>query len=480
MGARHRKWGRSMDIKAYLERGQEAVRDGELELASQYFNSVLKEAPDHPSALEGLESVKVAQARQGWGPIGRWLVFSWCRLLLLMGKPAKALPKLRILHASNPTNQLFAETFARVAAKEDCADEAVAAYRTVLKLEPERSSALQGLGAVLQEQDKIADAIKCYQKLRKQRPDDDKLAHLLRDLMAKDYAQTGVPEDIKAARREMEKEKSKRIRVPGTPDFTIRLEKLAEHCEKNPDDLDARVEMAKHLRTGGQAKLAQNVLSELLDEHPDHWEGRYQQADLWREVGDLDLAVSLLGQLVKERPDDDELRCLWLETGIEKEKQDGRPATHPEVQGIRKELFQRRRTLWDTHLIAHPEDIEVRYKLAQMLLDFGETTEAIEHTQRLVQTPSWMSKGFLLLGKCFREQDKRQLAIEQFKKSIEAAKNRGYTHIPGEDLKAANYWLGVSYEEMGHLDDARDAYGQVYAADIGYEDIRERYERVTR
>ena len=72
------------------------------------------------------------------------------------------------------------------------------------------------------------------------------------------------------------------------------------------------------------------------------------------------------------------------------------------------------------------------------------------------------------------------LANEQFKQAIDAAKNRGYTHIPGEDLKAANYWLGVTFEELERIDEARDAYGQVYAADIGYADIRERYERVAR
>lgn len=467
-----------MEINAYLQRGRDAVEDGELELAAKYFNSVLSEAPDHPEALEGLQSIKVADAKRGWGPVARWAVFTWCRCSMLLGKYEGAFPKLRILHASNPTSQLFAEALGAAAIQQGEHKEAEDAYRSVLRLEPNRLSALNGLGNALQRQDKTAEAIKCYQKIQQMRPKDDKLDHLLRDLMAKEYARTGVPEDIKAARREIEKEKSKRIRVPGTPDFTERLEKLAEHCETNPEDLDARVQMAAHLRRGGQPRLVQEVLTGLLDEHPEHWEGRLEQAALWREVGEVDLAVTLYEQLVREAPDDEELHCVWLEATLDLAHREGVPDSDPQTMRIREDLFARRRKLWESHLVDHPEDLDTRAKLAKTLLGHRDVTDAIEHTQRLLQSPSWTAPGFLLLGRCFRAQGKHELATEQFQKSIDSAKNKGYTHIPSEDLKAAHYYLGVTLEEMGAIDEARDAYGAVYAADIGYRDISIRYERV--
>lgn len=468
-----------MDINAYLERGREAVKEGELDLAAKYFESILREAPNHPEALEGMESIKVARARLGWGPIGRFAVYCWCQLLLAFGKRQSALPKLRILYASNPTSYKMAECFAQVAVQENCLTEAAMAYRTVLHLQPNRISALEGLGMVLRKQDNNAEAIKCYQKLRSLRPNDDQLDHLLRDLMAQEYARTGVPEDLKAARRAIEKEKSQRIRVPGTPDFTEKLERLAEQCERHPEDLDSRVEMTRHLRKGGQLHLAQRVLSELLDEHPDHGNARLEQALLWRENGELELAAGLYGQLVSERQEDEELRCLWLETSVEKERKNGRKADDPLIAKLQGEIFTRRRSIWEKHLIAHPEDLAIRAKLAELLLENGEITAAIEHTQRVIQVPSWGAAGFLLLGKCFLAQKKYELAAAQFQKSIDANKNKDYMHVPSDSLKAAYYWLGVTLEEMGRIHEAADAYGQVYAADIGYLDIRERYERAT-
>lgn len=468
-----------MDIQSYLERGRDAIRDGEFKLAERYFGSVLQEAPGHPEALEGLEDLKVAQARKGWGPIGRWTVFVWCKTMVLCGKREKALGKLRILFASNPTNALFAETYGAAAAAEDQLQEASTAYRAVLKLQPNRIQALRGLADVLQRQDNTAEAVKCYQKLRRLCPKDDRIDHTLRDLMAREYARSGIPEDIKTARREVEKVKSKRIRVPGTPDFTERLERLAEHCEENPDDLDTKLEMAKHLRSGGQLPIAQTVLSEILDGNAEHVAARLEQASLWRESQELDLAFSLYAQLVRENPGDETLRCDWLETGLESAAQQGLSDQDPEVVAMRREVFERRSSLWNQHLVAHPEDMDTRLKLATMLLDQGEIMEAIEQTQRLIQSPSWACRGFLHLGKCFRAQDKRELAIDQFNKAIETSKNRGYSHLPGEDLKAAYYWLGATQEELGKVAEARTAYGQVYAADIGYKDIRERYERAT-
>ena len=468
-----------MDIKSYLRRGKEAIEDGELELAERYYQSVLEMAPNHPEALEGLENLKVAHARKGWGPIGRWTVFLWSKIMILCGKREKVLGKLRILFASNPTNALFAETYGAAAAAANQLQEASLAYKAVLKLQPNRVNSLRGLGDVLRRLDNTAEAVKCYQKLRQLRPNDDRIDHKLRDLMAQEYAQTGIPEDIKTARRQVEKEKSKRIRVPGTPDFTERLERLAEHCEKNPEDLDTKLEMAKHLRTGGQLLLAQRVLSEILDNSPSHEQARREQASLWRDSGDLHLSAGLYGQLVKEHPDDEVLRCEWLETGLREAESKGRTEQDPEVAAMRKEVFERRTALWTQHLVSHPEDMDVRLKLAHMFLDHGDIMEAIEQTQRLIQSPSWACRGFLFLGQCFRAQDKRELALTQFNKAVETSRNRGYTHIPGQDLKEAYYWLGVTMEELERIDEAREAYGQVYAADIGYKDIRERYERTT-
>ena len=86
-------------------------------------------------------------------------------------------------------------------------------------------------------------------------------------------------------------------------------------------------------------------------------------------------------------------------------------------------------------------------------------------------------EALLILGECFRERNQLELAAEQYRKAIQYFKNRGYSHVPSDELKEAYYYLGVCLEKQGNLKEARDAYSFIYATDINYRDIRTRYER---
>jgi hypothetical protein len=55
-------------------------------------------------------------------------------------------------------------------------------------------------------------------------------------------------------------------------------------------------------------------------------------------------------------------------------------------------------------------------------------------------------------------------------------KNRGYQHVLTQELKQLYYYMGLAKEAIGDVEGAREAYGQVYSADIHFKDIRDRYE----
>ena len=124
----------------------------------------------------------------------------------------------------------------------------------------------------------------------------------------------------------------------------------------------------------------------------------------------------------------------------------------------------------------HPEAFEERLELGSLLINGGQPNDAIPILQRVIHEPSFAGRGYFMLGQCFRSKGDVALAIQQFEKSLDFFKNRGYSHVPSHELKSVYYYLGVAKEEIGDRDGAKEAYGMVYSADINFKDVRKRYE----
>lgn len=465
-------------MAAYINRGRQAVKDGEFELADRYFHQVLAQFPSNEEALDGLESIEVERARRKSTPVGWWLKYLSGTLALLAGRTEPAYKSFKFIHRVKPDHAGAAFALARCAEKLNHAEEACELYQAVLKLKPTHQPALRACAETLVQLGEHERAAEMLQRLHALRPGDDKIEHRLRDVAALAYARVGVPEDLKARRRAMEKEK---LDALDNEEFMEKLDKMLAAYKASPDNHGIGVDVAAHYISGGHLKQAEKVLGLILDKNPHFEPAQREQARLWRRTGDLEICLGLYKDLVRVHPEDAGLRDEYLEAEIahmNELKNSGKltPEQFRRLETLKVEREKTRIEVLEGVMRMHPERHLERAELGELLLKHGRLDEAITALQRLIHEPSWAGKGFFLLGQCFRARRDLPLAIQQYEKSLEFFKNKGYSHVPTPELKEAYYYLGLAREESGDKAGAREAYGAIYSYDINYRDVKKRYE----
>lgn len=468
----------SIDISGYLQRGRQAIKDGEFELAERYFNQVLGQFPENEDAKAGIDSISVERARRHKNPVRWYAGLAGGLAMKALGKTDKAYEKLKFQHQVKPNDANAALALARCSEKLEKHEEAYNAYKVVLKRDGNHQGALREAAEVLVILGRHDEAAKLLQRLMTLRPNDDKLAHRMRDVSAMDYAKVGIPEDLKARRREMEKDK---LNALDTDEFMEKLNKLMEAYKASPENHHIGVEVASHYLSGNHLKQASKVLALILDKNPDFEPAKLEQARVWRRTGEYDICAGLYDELFQSHPDDLSLADERLDAQIAQlEARRNTPLAGKDdfnrIETLKLERQKVRIKLLEAILQDHPERHPEREELGKLLLKFGRTQDAITTLQRLIHEPSWAGKGFFLLGQCFRAQKDLPLAVQQYEKSLEFFKNRGYSHIPTQELKEVYYYLGASLEQLGDKKGAREAYGQIYTYDIKFKDVKQRYE----
>ncbi len=470
-----------MDIDDYTERAHAAIRQGELDLAEQYFNLILQYAPDHPAGVEGLKEIQVARARRRWSRPVRFLVGMWCRVLMGFGRYERAMDLVELLYRCEPQRFSMAASYAVCCDNLGRTTEALEAYRAVLALRPRQVPFLRRAAELAAQEDHLDESIGYLRRLASMFPDDEQVEHRIRDLLAREYAQTGIPEKLTERRATMEK---KLREMPGSPEFTRRLEQLEEECEKDPDAVQPRLRLITHLREAGLFQRANKALAPMIDANPKDFQVRLEQARLWQAENELLLASNLFGELLAEQPKEKSVQEEYWDCRAAYLKQENQD--HPDDKSLKTQIQhaqQQRNSLrsarLENQIREHPEDFDSRLDLGNLLYETGHYEEAVSVLQRLLREPPYAGRAHLILGNCFRKHVQMEIAAQEFRTAIELFKNRGYSHVPGDDLKEAYYSLGLCLEEMGDRHAAREAYAQIYAADIHFRDIQERYERLS-
>ena len=77
-----------------------------------------------------------------------------------------------------------------------------------------------------------------------------------------------------------------------------------------------------------------------------------------------------------------------------------------------------------------------------------------------------------MLGHCFLQKGLPRQAVSWFKKGLAAP---GHSE---DEYQALRYDLGATYEEMGNLDEAIEAFSEVYGVDVSYRGVAERLQQL--
>ena len=119
----------------------------------------------------------------------------------------------------------------------------------------------------------------------------------------------------------------------------------------------------------------------------------------------------------------------------------------------------------------NPTDAQLRFDLAQILMEIGQFDQAIPELQRAVNNPHLRINVMHRLGRCYDKKGMHDMAAEQLEKAVSELFNMDTTK------KDVLYDLGLVYDELGHSDKSLDCFKQIYQADYGYRDVATRVEK---
>lgn len=465
-----------MNIPEYLQRAEQAIEQGEFEMADRYYQQILKHNPANLDALEGIKTLEVKKAQKQWSFITIWVMFLYAWFVKLSGKPQQAYTNLELIYNCKPSNTRRAMVFADCAVKCEKREKAHEVYSHLLSLNHSYIPALRADAELLISMDNLMEAKERYERLNKLLPNNEQISHALRDVSARAYSKFGIPERLTDRRAQMEKALRE---APGTPEFVRKLNLLLEQYEKNKDDIRVAIALAEHYRNGKLFDDANRIITPVLDAHPTNKDARLEQARIWKFSGELAIAVTLYKELSDNEPDNQQLKDEYLEAQIllKDQQKDTMELTKSENVGdLQQERDMNQIQMLKEHIHTRPESTEERVKLGELYLKYDQVDEAIPVLQRLIHEPSWAGKGYLLIGQCFRRKGDNQLAITQFEKALPFLRMKNYANVPTEEIKLAYYLIGLCKEDLQDSNGAREAFGQVYSVDIHFKDVRDRYE----
>ncbi len=125
------------------------------------------------------------------------------------------------------------------------------------------------------------------------------------------------------------------------------------------------------------------------------------------------------------------------------------------------------------------EDFETHYNLGMAYKEMDMFDDAIEEYQQAFKAvmSNPMNQNYVsccsMLGYCFSQKGLPRLAVVWLKKGLES---------PGRDeqvYQALRYDLAVAYEAMGELQNAYEAFAEVYAMDVQYRSVRTKMQEVS-
>ena len=121
---------------------------------------------------------------------------------------------------------------------------------------------------------------------------------------------------------------------------------------------------------------------------------------------------------------------------------------------------------------SYPNDLKLRFELGMQYFNYEYFDDAIGQFQLSQRSPKERVLSLYHLALCFNQKGQRDMAVMQLETANEQLP------IMDDLKKKVIFRLGVLNEEAGDIEKAFGYYKDVYAADIGFEDIGARMEKI--
>jgi tetratricopeptide (TPR) repeat protein len=437
--------------------------------AISLLQNVLKEAPGF---LDGRKMLRAAAIAKSDGKKGSSSFFGSLSSVSLSGgggvrkDPLAAMEGAERILESDPFNPAANHRLKEAALAGGFPEIAIFALETISKGNPKDTKVLHELGELYFSSDKPDLALEIFNRITESTPSDLVALKRAKDTAAMLTMKQGGWETAKSYRDLIkDKDEAKSLEQKGRTFKDIatidaQLAELGQQYEANPQHLDVVRQIAQLM----ELRLEQSGTPEDLAGAV-QWYGYCDQL-----LGGSDPAMTRKYSDLQLRQLDVSIKALqdWFAAGGD---------AHPEAATYQEQLMQLKQQRAAANIgearkrvERNPTDLQLRFELAEKMMEAGQFTEAIPELQRARQNPNVRLRAISLLGQCYSEKSMNDLAVQQYKTAV--------SEMVAMDSakKDALYRLALLHEKMGNRVDYLECLKEVYEADYGYLDVAQRVE----
>ena len=345
----------------------------------------------------------------------------------------------------NPWDPQLNYELAQVARKQDHLEVAEFAMGIAVQADPNDDDMLEAFADTLCDLNKYDQASKIWSKISELRPNDGEARANISRMSVLNTQHRGGYEDADNTNdvRVKEAEFNKKLNKDQQTEQD-EIGALERAIRKSPKETQNYSKLGDLLADRKEYQKAFDVLGEGLKIDPGN-------AGLVEEQQKIEL--TLLRKSVRD-----------LQEGGDKDA----------IMQARKTLLRREIEIYSDWVKRRPQDMDVKYELAQRLMQIKKFQAAIPLLQKATQSPKHKAKAYVGLGRAFIQDKKLSLARGQFERAIPDLNSE----TDPDTFIDAHYLLGRVCEELGETEKAEDYYGEVLVHNYEYKDAKDRLERL--
>jgi len=443
----------------FYNKGVAAFERGNLAIAIDLLMQCVKMAPGFSRARKVLRAAQIAkfrkQKKSGLAAhiqeVGAMLMRMKIAGLLKAGKAESALLECEKLLTTNPLHSQNVELAVQAADASGHPEAALFTVEAAYENNPDDMLLLRRVADYYMKVGDYAKARDAYVKLNAFLPNDQTIFKQLKDAEARVTMAAGWED--------------------------------AAGKKEGYRDLIANKEQAQQLDIKAKAVVAGADAENLIEEAKARIEKEPKNLNFYRALARLytqnkrfDEAIETLESARKFNAADPELdravttaKISAFEARIEALKAEGNASAVAEVE------MEMNQFVFDDlsyRVQRYPNDLKLRFELGLQYFKYDYFDDAIGQLQLAQRSPKERVEALFYLAQCFDKKGQRDMAVMQLETANEQLP------IMDDLKKKVVFALGDLAEQSGDMEKAFSYYKDVYGADIGFEDIGARMERI--
>ncbi len=453
----------------WYKKGTDAMSRQNFDFAVQCFSNSVKMKPD----IVLFRQTKHLSCRKMYSDNGTGARMAGVKLMGIRGKAKKARMKKdwKTLDqvaeegmAVNPWDGSLLGDIGLAAAELGHGEIAVYAYEKAVEVEPENIDLLSAWGHALRDRGEYKKARICFERIYKLDPSNGEARSMMSQIDAESvmdrggYDKADSTRDVKSDNNEKEEvnayEADRRARKGQekkdvAPGESVEMD-LRAAIRKDPESIGNYQKLADILRESRQLAEAIKVLDQALERQPN--------------------SVGL--QEIKEDVELELMRDKLSEAAERSRKYPDRENLKNKYDKLKKELAVREIDVFATRVENNPNNVKLRFELAERYRKTKQFKLAIPMLQQSVSDVRLKEDALVSLGECFMRSGKVDLGRRQFEKALETLT----CDTKPDAFKNAHYFLGRLYEKAEKIDKAEHHYNEILSQDYEFRDVLKRLE----